>query len=130
MSTHAVRKIPVAIYSARSKASLEVLARDLRNLSENRKIKYLAYCWVVPLMLPPWYLRPLFALLKRLRGEAGFRSVIKWMNNKTDGDFLDGIEKDTLDHLLTGHDTEDRDSVGGFSQREINAIVHAAELNP
>lgn len=28
-----------------------------------------------------------------------------------------------VDHILTGKDTEDKDSVGGFSQREIDLLV-------
>jgi hypothetical protein len=78
------------------------------------------------LMPPPWWLRACIWIIER-RYKKGkvicafllFHSLAR----RGHAQIAETIVSNTVKHLLNGVDREDENSVGGFSQREINSLV-------
>jgi hypothetical protein len=61
-----------------------------------------------------------FWLLRVRRGDV-FKRFVGYFTRLPD--MASEIVQQTADHAVRGRDTEDADSVGGFSQREMDAIT-------
>jgi hypothetical protein len=112
----------IAATVASSDLSIRALASNLRLLPRDRRTVLAGYLMAEGLMFPPIHLWPIFWVLRRIRGKQGlynFVAILSQIYPRA----IDGIIADTAKHMLDGRDTEDADSVGGFSQRELNLIV-------
>ncbi len=63
----------------------------------------------------------MISLVRRLRGTGGMLALFLNLKQRSP-DVVTMWFADTLNHLHLGKDTEDTDSVGGWSQREIDLL--------
>ena len=72
--------------------------------------------------MPRSWLGVLMAILRKVRGTAGMRTFFVDLSIR-DPDLVRDWMADTLAHVVDGCDLEDFDSVGGWSQREIDLLI-------
>ena len=109
------------MYRANNISDLRSLAADLNNLPLPQKIAVGAHLLDAGLMRMSGVLLGMQWLLKRARGYKGAYAFMI----RTSADHPQQFKafwEDTSNHILNGKDTEDTDSVGGYSQREVNMI--------
>lgn len=111
-------------YSASNRDDIDALYRDMMALSNPEMIAAQILVMERKLMLPlgifKWAL--MFVSLRGARGRVAF---IKEHYRREPQKAL-ALWKQTADHVLKGKDREDRDSVGGWSQREIDLFCEIA----
>lgn len=61
-------------------------------------------------------------MLKSVRGKRGLIDFFTFLF-VIEPNALEEFIEDTIDHILNGVDSEDIDSVGGWSQREVNLLL-------
>lgn len=71
-------------------------------------------------MPPPWGV--MLWLIRKLRGSQGVTNFF-WHMSQRSPDQVNAWVAQMLQHLHFGKDTEDSDSLGGWSQREINLLA-------
>ena len=114
---------PPFAYTASSKASVEQLITDLEALPHPLRLVLLVQIWKLGLMRPKGFaLRFLFWFAKRMRGDKGLPIMLKALEQK-DPAAVQSFWDQTIAHIRNGKDREDMDSVGGFSQSEIDLIA-------
>ena len=59
----------------------------------------------------------------REKGELGNLYTFFYMVNEIDPTIITDFIDSSAEHAISGNDTEDEDSVGGWSQREIDLLV-------
>ena len=99
--------------------SIGNLAHCLGELSNEHKQLMTFYLLNKGLMKPSWWVRLPLKFIKWLRGSQGIYAFVV----KAGQPFSDSMINQTFAWMLDGHDTEERTSIGGFSQREIDLIV-------
>ena len=57
------------------------------------------------------------------RGKASLQKFLEITDGQPNSTFVRDVYVQTIRHIIHGKDREDRDSVGGFSQREMDLIV-------
>lgn len=103
---------------------MKLLARMVRAVAPTDQYKLAAVVFDLDLMRFPWYLQPLVAWVRRRKGRAGLMTYFKTMTTKQPKFVTDFVEQ-TAVHIESGRDREDRDSVGGLSQREVDVLIRA-----
>lgn len=110
-----------AHYCAASREEVAALVTAMRGLSDDDKLRGLVIVHATGLMLPRGILR-LGLWLVGLRGEARKAFFLAELYRQDPAGALTLWEQ-TCSHVLKGKDREDADSVGGWSQREIDLFV-------
>jgi len=101
--------------------SLAKAAEKIDMFKPGEKIIFLTNVVEHSLMRAPFPINIVFAFAKKHKGRAGIAHMFHNLNN-FGRDYGDKMIADTRKHMLTGVDTEDNNSVGGFSQRELNLL--------
>lgn len=114
-------------YQASSREDLEHLAGMMDLLTDARKAAGVAAIHAHGLMLPRGILA-LAVMFPRFVG--GKASVTKFFQQLylRDAKSMNAMWDQTREHMLRGKDTEDRNSVGGWSQRELD--IFTQEIMP
>jgi hypothetical protein len=112
------------MYSAASRIDLEYFASQMRKAGNVTKTNIVVLVIIKKLMFPPWWLRLMLGGLRLIRGEKGVVLML-WMLSAKNPEIIETMYSQTIDHMLTGKDREERTSVGGFSQRELDMVVEA-----
>lgn len=102
---------------------MKLLARMVRAVAPADQYKLAAIVFELDLMRFPWHLQPLVAWVRRRRGREGLMAYFKRMSKQAG--FVEDFVEQTAVHIESGRDREDRDSVGGLSQREVDALIRA-----
>ena len=100
---------------------------ELSCMDTPEKIRLTAFVISEGLMRAPFPIGMLFGLVRWRHGKIGVKNVILKYAKDHEASVLEMFEQ-TLHHMVYGKDREDSDSVGGFSQREINMILKEARL--
>src|SRR5665213_2301630 len=109
-------------YQASSRESIHQFSRDLLNLPMMQQLDCFAHCIAVGCMKSHWSTNWCFNIIKWRHGEIGIKYLIAKLG------LFNSIQQDTIHHLLYGRDRTDKDSVGGFSQCELDDIAKSAGL--
>lgn len=109
-------------YKANSAGDLLEISDLLKNLSGNQIPAVLYHVFENRLMLTPFPTN-FFLWCMRFRSHTKHRRALFWfiLNQKTPELTADLI-KQLSDHMLSGKDTVDSDSAGGFCQAEIDIL--------
>lgn len=114
---------PMPAYLASSRADVERLVDDLNALPQPLRLVLMVQLWQHKLMLPRgWALRFMFWFAKKRHGQNAMSLLVSIFQKKSP-ESVQAFWDQTITHIRTGKDREDRDSVGGFSQREINLVT-------
>lgn len=103
-------------YSASNMDDLEQIASRIRNLFIEEKAYMMATIYDQGLMYPKGILRIIFWIVRKRR-----KNFIIQIAKKSP-QILDEWVNQTIHHMINGKDVEDKNSAGGFSQREINIL--------
>lgn len=95
------------------------LAGRLRAIPRSAEPSVVAQIIAADLMRGPWWFQLLVGMV-RLRGRVVERLTYVLTRHP---DMAADIICATINHIKHGKDTEDRDSYGGFSQREFDLMV-------
>ncbi len=107
---------------ANCRADVVDLARAIATTPERLLPAVLAEVYFLGLMLPrELWLAPFFWFVRKARGRAGMHRFFALLHRRHPEITRQWIA-DTARHITEGHDTEDDDSIGGWSQREIDAL--------
>lgn len=109
------------MFLASSEQSLAEASNAIDSFSAKQKIVFMANIFEHGLMTVPFPINLIIGFVKKYRKRAGLENMCNLLisrDEKTVAIFLD----ETKTHMRYGYDTEDNDSVGGFSQREINLL--------
>lgn len=68
-------------------------------------------------------------LIRRVRGKAGVFAFFEQLQKRSQ-ETIDEFLEQTVMHIMNGEDTEDADSVGGLSQRELDLLLLAINYKP
>lgn len=110
-------------FKASSRQDLFEAALRIDHLQTEEKVIFLTNTIQFGLMNAPVLLNIVLKGLKATRGRNGLLAFFKKMYARPDqANILAGMIADTRAHLFNGKDTEDKDSVGGFSQRELDLL--------
>lgn len=110
-------------YSAKSRADIERLAADIENLPVRRKIVVGARCFADGLMVMPLWVRICLSFAVWRHGKLAAYYLWFLRMEQADPGNADDMWQQIVQHMLNGKDREDRGSVGGFSQRELDMFV-------
>jgi len=108
---------------AKNYISLSILAYALGEMTDSQKQLMTFFLLDNGLMRPSAWLRLPLKFVKWSKGSLGIWNFVR----KVGQPFSDNMINQTFVWMLEGHDTEERTSIGGFSQREIDLIVGAYE---
>ncbi|HIV77312.1 MAG TPA: hypothetical protein H9899_07290 [Candidatus Sphingomonas excrementigallinarum] len=120
-----VKPNPIAgFFSAASKQDMQRLATTLRSLDDHQKAMIAAGMVDARVMFPPLLHRiPAWIWVKR-----GGEELMFWVrifgHPKIGVKLARGIIENAARWAVSGQDREQSNSVGGFSQREVNFIVN------
>jgi hypothetical protein len=107
---------------ANSEEDLKLLAKAFLTTPRETYWVLMAKVHQLGLMRFRGFNKILLELLKKIRGE----EYIFYFFNLLDKVYPKGVEEalyETARHIVNGKDTEDEDSVGGWSQREIDLLL-------
>lgn len=123
MSASSNRRRPDSTENLRasSRSDLEAFCGSLDALDADRRVALMQRIWCAGYMLPTGALRPLLWIVRITRGEAGVGHLLRRLQQRNP-DIFGLFWRQTLAHLLHGRDVEDRDSAGGYSQRELDQL--------
>lgn len=116
------------MYDATSLSSVSGLSNKLlraKYLTKGAAAGVAAALVVNDLMRGPWWFQILARLIK-IRGNYEFRMKFFYAQVP---DLAHSLIDDAALHMRSGKGTEDKNSVGGFSQREINLIEDILVVN-
>lgn len=115
-------------YSATVKGDLFEIATRLRMMTARMEVHVAANLVHRGLMFGPWWFMAMVWLIRRTYTASAFQRISMWFERMPDvaGD----VVNDTANHMIFGKDTEDQNSAGGFSQRELDMIVSFLGLRP
>lgn len=103
----------------RNRISLDLLARDLdRVLSKQQKQFLILELMEKELMLMPWWLYP----IRFFTGHAKWKIFMHSVWDQHD-DLLDGLWKESQEHLCRGKDRIDPKSAGGYNATEMKTFT-------
>lgn len=124
-----VKPNPLAgFYSAADKNALHRLANELRALTDQQCAVFAAALVEARVMFPPLIHRiPAWIWVKRGREELAFW-MLAFKHPKFGSKLARGIIENAALWAVNGQDREQSNSVGGFSQREINFIVNGLAI--
>ena len=103
--------------------SLSILAYALGEMTDSQKQRMTFFLLNNGLMRPSAWLRIPLKFIKWRHGTMGIYVFV----SKAGQSFSNSMINQTFVWMLEGHDAEERISIGGFSQREIDLIVGAYE---
>lgn len=118
------------LVKASSRQDIEALAEAIRGVEKEASCQLAAVIVDLGLMRLR-YEEPQVAgameMLKNVRGRRGLIDFFTflWV---LEPDTLTEFKEDIIFHILSGKDTEDSDSVGGWSQREIDLLLSNYEF--
>lgn len=115
-------------YRASSREDVAALSVAMRGLPDDDKLRGLVIAHATGLMLPRGILR-LGLWLVGLRGGARKALFLAELYRRDAAGALT-LWDQTCSHVLNGKDREDADSVGGWSQREIDLFLACFEAVP
>lgn len=114
-----------ARYYANNTISLQQLAIYIEALPETTKSELATLLTIYRVMFPPIWLRAMIRVAAWWKGMAPDRAWFLLFTGSAQGrQVAKSVVSDTVHWMLHGQDREDDDSVGGFSQREINFIAN------
>lgn len=109
---------------ANSVTDLEILASYIRNIPKEDRCQLAAVIVHLGLMKSPLpEVQRSIELMKETGGVKALEYFFQFLSI-VDPKTLDTTLADTIKHLTEGNDIEDIDSVGGWSQREINLLLN------
>lgn len=118
---------------ASSKEDLHSIVVEIENLSKEKAAIFLSEIYNLRLMIfhPDSIDRSLIPeyMIEHVINNPNplFYEILFTMLKDHAQDDMDNLLMDTCNHILFGNDTEDEDSVGGFSQREIDLVTGLLE---
>lgn len=115
-------------YRASSREDVAALSVAMRGLSDGDKLRGLVIVHATGLMLPRGSLR-LGLWLAGLRGETRKAVFLAELYRRDPAGAL-LLWEQTCSHVLNGRDREDANSVGGWSQREIDLFLDCFRPTP
>lgn len=114
-----VRENPFNI-DATSKYDIHRLVVELRKTPNEIKIPITSFVLTAGLMVAPWYVR-LIAFVFGFNNEKKYKMYYGALSdNKT---ILNDFWKQFLDHIENGKDRFDKNSAGGYSQKELDVLI-------
>lgn len=117
----------LAHYRASSREDLEHLAGMMDRLTDARKAAGVAAIHANGLMLPRGVLKLAVMFPRLAGGKAGITKFFQQLYLR-DAASMNAMWDQTREHMLRGKDTEDKNSVGGWSQRELD--IFTQEIMP
>lgn len=118
-------------YSASSMPDLMALASRLRRQSPVVKAHLAGHLNDMRVMFPPWFLRWAVTIGSKRKGIPEVSVwILMFRRNEQGMRLAEGVIEDTARWMVDGLDREQPNSVGGFSQREINFISGLLDLIP
>ena len=112
-------------FSSSNFGSLIKAAEKIESLTNDEKITLIANVVEHRLMVGRLF-NLIFTTILLKKSRAGVEKTISFLM-KFQPQIIDSIVKSTKYHLLVGDDLEDTNSVGGFSQRELNLLFRGIE---
>lgn len=110
-------------YKANSKEDVKLLAQRIRDTPTEDRCQLIADCVFLGLMyINDPYTSDTLEVMKKHNQE---NAVFMFFNlyEKLNPGFIDSFIEDVYNHIVNGKDTVDQDSVGGWSQREIDTFL-------
>jgi hypothetical protein len=117
----------VIAYDATDRNSLYSFVDRLHNLQPDIRNLLNIYLISQNLMIPTGAAGLCIRFLRLVTSAVFFRKTL-WVLFERNPAISIGSITATVQHLLHGRDTEDKDSVGGFSQRELDLIAAFLDL--
>jgi hypothetical protein len=111
-----------ADFKANSAHDVLWLSFCLQRVPVHQRLIVVAHIYDLGLMQFRGPMGLLLSLVRRLRGTIGISAFFERYSRHNPGPVLQGLLVETAMHVAKGHDREDADSVGGWSQREIDAL--------
>lgn len=112
-------------FAANSRTEIEDFVRALHGLPLEERRRAILMLYEMQTMRPDPSSSAIIGTVRFFGGERGERWLFDWLLKSPHR--VERIWRETLEHILDGEDREDEDSVGGWSQREIDLFVHAFE---
>jgi hypothetical protein len=110
-------------WRANSEASILFFKETLRTFPDSKLPSLMAVICGLGLMRPRGWFRMAVKVISWRHREPKHAAYLRMFIMGERGlNLAKEIRAQTVQHILQGRDTEDADSVGGFSQREINII--------
>lgn len=115
---------------ANTPSEIYALSEHLKLHIGTSYVHYIAYQIVIQklMKIPLWFDIPL-RIISFFKKSQDYKQIVYLLFLKNPN-LADALITDTTDHMKYGKDTEDKDSVGGFSQREINIIENILKNIP
>ena len=112
-------------YKANSKKDVARLAQRIRDTPADNRWQLAAE--IVYLGLMNFREAPIQDIIKHARYTKNIKALYAFFTvfDVMEKQIIDFFIEDTAKHAINGNDTEDEDSVGGWSQREIDLLVEA-----
>jgi len=109
------------MFLASSDQSLIEAYNAIDSFNENQKIIFMANIFEHGLMNASFPTNLMIGFVKKHRKRVGLEHMFNILVHRS-GKLVDSLIAETKNHMLHGYDTEDKNSAGGFSQREINLL--------
>jgi len=109
------------MFLASSDQSLIEASKAIDSFNQNQKIIFMANVFEHGLMNAPFPTNLMIGFVKKFRKRSGLEHMFNILTCRS-GNIVNSLIAETKTHMLYGYDTEDKDSAGGFSQREINLL--------
>lgn len=115
-------------YRASSKEDLKNLALALKDLPAEQMVAVQSTVTAEGLMLVPFPFNLVFSFIEWRHGKQNAHRAFWTRIYNQDPASFGRLFGDTIRHMLLGKDREEKTSVGGFSQRELDIVIKAAGL--
>ncbi len=122
-------------YASHSFGDVRRLAERIDGMNDAELKQFIPAIFTVGLMYPSWWFQKVLQFVK-WKQKIDDLDVWRLLLNQPKGAaLLKDMQRQTVDHILAGKDREERRSIGGWSQREINyasnliAIFDRCKLN-
>lgn len=111
------------VLSASNRKHVAILAEAIASIPSDEQPRFLAVVHELGLMrCVQWPLSWMLRWVHFSRGHPSMVLFFKQMRRRSPDAFRDWMQQ-TIDHCLNGVDTEDENSAGGWSQREIDMLL-------
>ena len=107
-------------YASNSKTDVFRLAERIKNLNEAELRQFMPPLFAMGVMYPSLWFQQVLRLIKWRRRVDDLGAWRLLLSQPRASKVLLNIQRATVEHIMSGKDREERNSVGGWSQREIN----------
>lgn len=112
---------------ANDRSDVDAMVEGFRHIHPANRWKFVAAVHQLGLMQGRGLLRLVIGIVKWCHGTTGVNLLMRRLWDKSPST-INGFFEQTLEHFQHGHDREDRDSIGGLSQREWDLLLKTLNM--